>query len=70
MTLWRAVARRFGNDQALGSRTVTHFIWEGANMGPFLKWGNWAVAKLVEVLFNTSHLSDIGCTYRLLERVR
>jgi hypothetical protein len=37
-------------------------------MGIFLKWGNWAVAKLVEVLFNTSHLSDVGCTYKLLSR--
>jgi hypothetical protein len=26
------------------------------------------VAKLVEVLFNTSHLSDVGCSYRLLNR--
>ena len=34
----------------------------------FLRWGNWAVAKLVEVLFNTSHLSDVGCTYRLFDR--
>ena len=37
-------------------------------MGRFLKWGNWAVAKLVEALFNTSHLSDVGCTYKLLTR--
>ena len=21
------------------------FIWSGANMGLFLRWGNWAVAK-------------------------
>ena len=34
----------------------------------FLRWGNWGVAKLIEVLFNTSHLSDVGCTYRLLRR--
>ena len=34
----------------------------------FLKWGNWGVAKGVEVLFNTSHLSDVGCTYRLFTR--
>ena len=34
----------------------------------FLRWGNWAVAKMVEVLFNTSHLSDVGCTYRLFTR--
>jgi len=37
-------------------------------MGAFLKWGNWAVAKMVEAIFNTSHLSDIGCTYRLMNR--
>jgi len=55
-------------DVVLGTRTTTELIWEGADMGAFLKWGNWAVAKMVEVLFNTSHLSDIGCTYRLMNR--
>src|SRR3569833_1199041 len=33
-----------------------------------LRWGNWAVAKMIEDLLNTSHLSDVGCTYRLLRR--
>jgi glycosyltransferase involved in cell wall biosynthesis len=51
-----------------GSRTVTHFIWEGANMGLFLRWGNWAVAKLLELLYNTVYLSDVGCTYRVISR--
>jgi len=37
-------------------------------MGIFLKWGNWFVAKLVEVLFGTTHLSDVGCTLRLMSR--
>jgi glycosyltransferase involved in cell wall biosynthesis len=55
-------------DMVLGTRTTRELIWRGSNMGFFLKWGNWAVAKLVEVLFNTSHLSDVGCTYRLLDR--
>ncbi len=55
-------------DVVLGTRTTREMIWDGANMGWFLKWGNWAVAKLVEVLFNTSHLSDVGCTYRLMRR--
>ncbi len=55
-------------DAVFGTRTTRVMIWSGANMGLFLKWGNWAVAKLVEVLFNTSHLSDVGCTYRLLTR--
>jgi glycosyltransferase involved in cell wall biosynthesis len=53
-------------DIVLGTRTTRELIWSGANMAWFLRWGNWAVAKLVEVLFNTSHLSDVGCTYRLL----
>jgi hypothetical protein len=37
-------------------------------MQGLLRWGNWGVAKIIEVLFNTSHLSDVGCTYRLLRR--
>lgn len=52
----------------LGTRTTRELIWEGANMDWFLRWGNWAVAKFVEASFNTSHLSDIGCTYRLVSR--
>jgi hypothetical protein len=52
-------------DFVYGSRTMRDFIWEGANMGPFLRWGNWGVAKLIEVLFNTASLTDVGCTMRL-----
>jgi glycosyltransferase involved in cell wall biosynthesis len=55
-------------DMVLGTRTAREFIWEGANMGPFLRWGNWAVAKLMEVLFNTTNLTDVGCTLRLIKR--
>ena len=60
----------FTNDVAVafGSRTVQTFILSGANMGWFLRWGNWAVAKLTEVLFNTVYLSDVGCTFRVLRR--
>jgi glycosyltransferase involved in cell wall biosynthesis len=56
-------------DVVFGTRTTRELIWRGANMGTFLKWGNWAVAKLVELMFNTSHLSDVGCTYRLINRL-
>jgi glycosyltransferase involved in cell wall biosynthesis len=52
----------------VGSRTVQTFIFSGANMGPFLRWGNWGVAKLTEVLFNSSYLSDVGCTFRVITR--
>jgi glycosyltransferase involved in cell wall biosynthesis len=55
-------------DVVFGTRTTRELIWRGANMGFVLKWGNWAVAKLVEFSFNTSHLSDVGCTYRVLTR--
>ena len=51
-----------------GSRTSREFIWAGANMGRFLRWGNWAVAKMTEVLFSTTILTDMGCTYRLFHR--
>lgn len=53
-------------DVVYGSRTARMFIWHGANMGAFLRWGNWAVAKMLELLFNTTNLTDVGCTMRLL----
>jgi glycosyltransferase involved in cell wall biosynthesis len=55
-------------EAVFGTRTTRELIWQGANMAPFLRWGNWAVAKLIEALFNTSHLSDVGCTYKLFRR--
>ena len=55
-------------DVVYGSRTVKELIWEGANMGIFLKWGNYFVAKLMEVLFNTTSLTDVGCTMRCINR--
>jgi glycosyltransferase involved in cell wall biosynthesis len=55
-------------DVVFGTRTTRELLWQGANMGFLLKWGNWGLAKVIEVLFNTSHLSDVGCTYRLLRR--
>ena len=51
-----------------GSRTMKELIWEGANMGLFLKWGNYAVGKLMEFLFNTTTLTDVGCTLRCIRR--
>jgi glycosyltransferase involved in cell wall biosynthesis len=53
-------------DVVFGTRTTRELIWADANMARMLRWGNWAVAKMIEALFNTSHLSDVGCTYRLL----
>src|SRR6266536_164380 len=55
-------------DVVYGSRTARMFSWRGANMGLFLRWGNWAVAKLMEFLFNATNLTDVGCTMRLIHR--
>ncbi|MGH2353301.1 MAG: glycosyltransferase family 2 protein [Chloroflexota bacterium] len=55
-------------DVVYGSRTYRQFIWTGANMGLFLRWGNYVVAKLMEFLFNGTNLTDVGCTMRLIKR--
>ncbi|MBI2541523.1 glycosyltransferase family 2 protein [Candidatus Woesearchaeota archaeon] len=55
-------------DVVFSTRTTKSLIWDGANMGLFLKWGNWAIAKMIEVLFNTSTLTDVGGSMRLLSR--
>ena len=55
-------------DLVLGTRTTRELIWHGANMGWQLRWGNWVVAKLLQVLFDGPSLSDCGCTLRLIRR--
>ncbi len=55
-------------DLVLGTRTTRELIWHGANMGWQLRWGNWFVAKLLQVLFDGPSLSDCGCTLRLVRR--
>lgn len=55
-------------DFVIGTRTLKEIIHEGANMGKFLKWGNWVLAKMIEVLFNGPSLTDVGCTYRLIKK--
>jgi len=51
-----------------GSRTAPKLIDFRANMGMFLRIGNWAVAKLIEFLFLTGVLTDVGCSMKLLSR--
>jgi glycosyltransferase involved in cell wall biosynthesis len=66
--LWKLLPFLSDADVVLGSRTVSTFIYTGANMGTFLRWGNWAVAKGIELIFNTVSMSDVGCTFRVLKR--
>lgn len=55
-------------DFVCGTRTTSILIGEGANMGFMMKWANWTYAKLIEVLFNTNNITDVGCIYRLLSK--
>lgn len=55
-------------DMVCGTRTTRELIWAQANMGWFLRVGNWAVAKMVQVLYDGPSLSDCGCTLRLAHR--
>ena len=55
-------------DMVCGTRTTRELIWQQANMGWFLRVGNWAVAKMIQFLFNGPSLSDCGCTLRLTHR--
>ncbi|MBI5176504.1 glycosyltransferase family 2 protein [Candidatus Micrarchaeota archaeon] len=52
----------------LGSRINSSLVWEGANMGLFLKWGNWFIAKLIQFLYGGPALTDVGCTLRAIRR--
>jgi glycosyltransferase involved in cell wall biosynthesis len=65
---WKLLAYADDFDVVYGSRTSRTFVWRGANMGAFLRWGNWAVAKLMEFLFNSTNLTDVGCTMRVIRR--
>ncbi|MEO7276016.1 MAG: glycosyltransferase family 2 protein [Vicinamibacterales bacterium] len=55
-------------DMVCGTRTTRELIWDQANMGWFLRVGNVAVAKLLQLLHGAPSLSDCGCTLRLINR--
>jgi len=55
-------------DMVCGTRTTRELIWAQANMGWFLRFGNWTVAKMLQFLYNGPSLSDCGCTLRLTRR--
>ncbi len=57
-----------GFSVVFGTRTSRASIWSGAFMPFPVRFGNWAVAKLLEVLHNGPTLTDVGCTYKLISR--
>lgn len=55
-------------DVIFGARTSREVMWEGAFMPYPVRFGNWLWAKWVEVLFNGPVITDVGCTYKLINR--
>jgi glycosyltransferase involved in cell wall biosynthesis len=55
-------------DMVCGTRTTRELIWQQANMGWFLRIGNWTVAKMIQLLYGGPSLTDCGCTLRLTHR--
>jgi glycosyltransferase involved in cell wall biosynthesis len=59
-------------DCVIGTRTSRNPVWgsgePGANMYFALRMGNWAVAKLLEYLFNGPSFTDVGCSFKLIHR--
>ncbi len=51
-----------------GTRTNQSSILDGAAMGLLRKLADVFEAKVIEVLFKTNSLTDIGCTYKLFHR--
>lgn len=55
-------------DVVFGTRTSRASIWSGAFMPFPVRFGNWFVAKVLEVVHNGPTLTDVGCTYKLISR--
>lgn len=55
-------------DAVLGSRTSREIMWEGAFMPYPVRFGNWLWAKWIEILFDGPVLTDVGCTYKLINK--
>lgn len=67
--VWKLLHYLEDSHMALGTRTTRQMVEQGANMDKVLRWGNVAMAKLLEAFWYLPHeprLTDVGCTYRAL----
>lgn len=56
-------------DMVLGTRTTRELVEKNANMGWFLRYGNLAIAKLLQILWwDRVRLTDVGCTMRAIRK--
>ena len=55
----------------LGTRTTRQMVEQGANMKFLLRWGNVAMAKILQLFWvrpDEPRFTDVGCTFRALSR--
>jgi UDP-N-acetylglucosamine diphosphorylase / glucose-1-phosphate thymidylyltransferase / UDP-N-acetylgalactosamine diphosphorylase / glucosamine-1-phosphate N-acetyltransferase / galactosamine-1-phosphate N-acetyltransferase len=67
--IWKLLSYLPDCRMVLGTRTTRQMVEQGANMDVKLRWGNVAMAKLLELFWYWPHeprLTDVGCTYRAL----
>jgi glycosyltransferase involved in cell wall biosynthesis len=55
-------------DCVFGTRTTQNLVYSGAYMPQWVRLGNVFCAKLIQLLFNGPSLSDVGCTFKLINR--
>jgi glycosyltransferase involved in cell wall biosynthesis len=53
-------------DMVKGGRSNKHMIGPDADWGPFLKYGNWFIAKLIQLLYNGPSMREAGGTFRIV----
>ncbi|QDU69058.1 glycosyltransferase family 2 protein [Engelhardtia mirabilis] len=67
--VWKLLYYLVDCQMVLGTRTTRQMVEQGANMDKKLRWGNVAMAKLLELFWYLPHeprLTDVGCTFRAL----
>ncbi len=55
-------------DMVKGGRSNKYLIEKGADWTPFLKYGNWFLAKLIQVLYRGPTMREAGGTYRAIKK--
>lgn len=66
--IYKFLAYTDESEAVFGTRTSRAAIWSGAFMPFPVRFGNWAVAKFLEVLHNGPTLTDVSCSYKLFSR--
>lgn len=55
-------------EAVFGTRTSRAVIWSGAFMPFPIRFGNWLVAKFLEIIYNGPSMTDVSCSYKLFSR--